>query len=240
MRLIFVGPTLPDAADIVAHAAEPVRILPPARQGDVVRAVAAGARIIGLIDGYFERVPAVWHKEILHALDLGITVLGGGSIGALRAAECAAFGMIPVGTIARDYLCGARVDDADVAQLHGPAELGYPALTEPLVNAEAVIAAAKAEGVVGEEAAAHLLAAARRLFFKDRTWQAVVTAAGLPDPGAITNTLKAMARRVNPKRDDAIRLAHMVAGLSPLPSGPAPGPWQFRATSQFKTIISSK
>jgi len=49
--------------------------------------------------GYFEIVPTVWHKEILWAMDRGIHVYGGASIGALRAAELADFGMTGIGQI---------------------------------------------------------------------------------------------------------------------------------------------
>ena len=62
--------------------------------------------MIGLIDGYFDGVPAVAHKEILWALDQGIRVLGAASMGALRAAELAPFGMEGVGAIWRDYADG--------------------------------------------------------------------------------------------------------------------------------------
>ena len=62
-------------------------VLPPAARGDLYRAALAGPQVIGLIDGYFDGVPAVAHKEILWALDQGIRVLGAASMGALRAAE---------------------------------------------------------------------------------------------------------------------------------------------------------
>ena len=121
----------------------------PARQGDIARAALEGASAIGLVDGLYEDVAAPWHKEILFALAQGVTVLGGASIGALRAAECAAFGMIGVGDIFESYVSGARVDDSDVAQLHAPAELDYAPLTEALVNVEATLAALVAGGRLG-------------------------------------------------------------------------------------------
>ena len=48
-----------------------------------------------------------------------MAVDGGGSLGALRAAECAHFGMIGVGEIFTRYMSGDLVDDCAVAQLHG-------------------------------------------------------------------------------------------------------------------------
>ena len=46
--------------------------MPPVAQGDIYRAVRRRPRAIGIIDGYFEGVPAVWHKEILWAMAQGI------------------------------------------------------------------------------------------------------------------------------------------------------------------------
>ena len=59
--------------------------LPPPRRR--LSRGAGAAEAIGIIDGYFERVPSVWHKEILWAMAEGIHVFGSASMGALRAAE---------------------------------------------------------------------------------------------------------------------------------------------------------
>ena len=178
MKILFAGPTLhgeiaggrlPDAPAIVCRG--------PARQGDIARATLEGASAIGLVDGLYEDVAAPWHKEILFALARGVTVLGGGSIGALRAAECAAFGMIGVGEIFESYVSGERVDDSDVAQLHAPAELDYMPLTEALVNVDATFAALVAAQRIDRRVADELAAIARALFFKSLTFQAIVARA---------------------------------------------------------------
>jgi len=59
--------------------------------------------LIGIVDGNFETVATVWHKEILWAMAQGIHVYGAASIGALRAAELAEFGMKGVGAIFRHF-----------------------------------------------------------------------------------------------------------------------------------------
>ena len=94
---VFAGPSI-DAATIAA-AVPGATIAPPAARGDVWLAVESGAEVIGLIDGYFEHVPAVWHKELLDALERGCHVFGSSSMGALRAAELAPFGMVGVGSV---------------------------------------------------------------------------------------------------------------------------------------------
>jgi hypothetical protein len=119
---VFLGPTLDRAEALALLGAE---YLPPVQLGDVWRISQENPPAIGMVDGYFERVPAVWHKEILYALSRGIPVHGAASMGALRAAELAGFGMVPVGDIAAAHLSGALTCDDEVALLHDDGELGY-------------------------------------------------------------------------------------------------------------------
>src|SRR5581483_2813112 len=92
---------------------------------------------------------AVWHKEILWALTQGIHVYGSASIGALRAAELAPFGMVGVGRIFEAYRDGRLEDDDEVAVVHGPAEHAFQVHSEALVNLRATLAAARTAEVVG-------------------------------------------------------------------------------------------
>jgi hypothetical protein len=159
-----IDPTLLDGLDL--H--------PPAGRGDILCAVTSRATAIGLIDGLFDTQPAVWHKEILYALSQGVPVLGAASMGALRAAECAALGMIGVGGIFDEYAAGSRVADADVGVAHAPAELGYQPISVALVDAEATLDALLEAKQVDEAMHRRLLDHARRLHFKQRTWEAVL------------------------------------------------------------------
>src|SRR5215471_16759549 len=93
---LFVGPTL--ARTELGALCEFI-CLPPAAQGDVYHLARSRPRAIGIIDGYFDGMPAVWHKEILWALTQGIHVFGSASMGALRAAELHEFGMRGIGRI---------------------------------------------------------------------------------------------------------------------------------------------
>ena len=140
---VFTGPTLsPDDA----HGELDAVYLPPAAQGDVYRAARQRPSAIGIIDGAFERVPAVWHKEILWALVQGIPVFGAASMGALRAAELAPFGMRGVGRIFAAFRDGELEDDDEVAVVHGPADTGYAALSDAMVNIRATLARAEQGG----------------------------------------------------------------------------------------------
>jgi hypothetical protein len=227
--VVFLGPSLPigEARGILDS-----RYLPPARRGDIVRAVRAHRpEVIALVDGYFEQVPSVWHKEILWALDSGIRVCGAASMGALRAAELAQFGMIGAGRIFDAYRSGRFApfdepfeDDDEVAVVHGPGDVGYPA-TEALVDIRATLAAAADAGLLTAAQRDAVAAAAKALFYKGRTWRAVLDAARpVVGPRAFLRMAEWLpANRVRQKAlDAALLLGRIRDGL------PAAEPPRFR------------
>lgn len=195
-RIVFAGPSLPP--DIAADHPD-IDFRPPARQGDVYKAALEGSDAIGIVDGYFEGVPSVWHKEILFALSRGIQVYGAASMGALRAAELDTHGMIGVGAIYAAYRDGAYEDDDEVAVLHGPAEAGFPAVTVPMVNVRATLDAAVAAGVISRAEADKHTAAAKAVHYKDRTWATAFS-------GASDLATWASENAVDQKRVDALAL----------------------------------
>lgn len=231
MKFLFAGPSLPDAATL---AGDTIKVRPPAAHGDVLAAVREGATAIGIIDGNFEHVAPVWHKEILYALDRGVAVFGAASMGALRAAECDTFGMIGIGRIYEDYASGRRVDDADVALLHGPAELGYPALSLPLVNVDATLDRLASEEVIDKYDISRLRDRAKEQFYKARTWISIVDSAGCTtDRQRLLQLLHAAT--VNQKREDALELLRVFIDFD----GKTPakrGNWAFRATSLWRAV----
>jgi hypothetical protein len=209
MKVLFAGPSLSGADPDLTG----IDLRPPAAHGDLALAVLQGATAIGLVDGLFDAVAAVWHKEILFALSRGVRVLGASSMGALRVAECAAFGMLPVGETALSYLDGRRDDDADVALAHGPAELGYVPLTEPIVDVEATLANLAGLGLLQPSEHRAILARARSIFFTERTVAAMLP----PGLAALYETY-----RVHLKQRDALllvdRLRQLPDGLDTPPS----------------------
>src|SRR6478672_6283953 len=150
IAVIFAGPSMPPPTTPIAG----IEWRAPVRQGDLYLAALSDPAIIGVADGYFEIVPTVWHKEILWAMARGIHVFGAASTGALRAAELDAFGMRGIGRVYEAFRDGVLEDDDEVAVLHGPQELGYPPLTEALVNIRATVATAVQQDVIAPEIAA--------------------------------------------------------------------------------------
>ncbi|MFD2740547.1 TfuA-like protein [Sulfitobacter aestuarii] len=178
--IVFAGPSL-SHLETLPETLEPRA---PVRQGDVYLAALEAPRAIGIIDGYFDGMPSVWHKEILFALSRGIAVFGAASMGALRAAELDVFGMTGIGEIYAAYRDGTLRDDDEVALAHGPEALGYPPLSLAMVNLRATCAAALRAGAIDATLAARLLRAGKAQFFKDRTWRSVIAALDLPEDRA--------------------------------------------------------
>jgi len=226
MKVLFAGPSLFGADCDLSG----IVLQPPARQGDIHRAVRDGATAVGLVDGVFGFVASVWHKEILFALSEGVAVLGAASLGALRAAECHTFGMRPVGTIATEYVAGTRRDDGDVCLVHGPAELDFMPLSEPLVDVEATLLAMVGAGAATHMEAAALLAAARRLYFGDRDIDRLCGEAGLPGLAAGYRR-----HRVSAKTWDALDLVEQLRMCADQ-RGPMPA-WDFVASDPWRYYL---
>lgn len=201
--VVFLGPSLDLAT---ARTVVDAVFLPPAVQGSVVAAVQEfDPAAIVIIDGSFQAEPAVRHKEILWAIARGIPVLGAASMGALRAAELFPF-MQGAGLIYRWYRRFAFAPDDAVAVLHGPPEIGSPALSDALIDLRLTIRAARRKGSIGAGQAAALDAAARRLNFRERALARVVSEALPQAQAAETENLVTVLESVwvGQKRSDAL------------------------------------
>lgn len=233
MKIIFAGPTL-YGANLMPNAEYELR--PPARQGDFYKAIQDGANVIGLIDGIYEYVPAIWHKEILFGLSQGVHILGAASMGALRAAECAAFGMVGLGEIYEGFVSGVLEDDADVAQTHAPAEMGFLPLSEPLANVRATLTRCLQLSHITNGEHDQLYAAAKAIFFKDRTYKQIVRSS-IEDTDRASAVLAILrANNVNLKLHDAELLIEAVVKMPDRRFDPKFS-WTFNATSFWKSMF---
>ena len=235
MKIAFVGPSAPEAERLFAS--DHMKIAGPAAQGDIAWAVLDGVTGVGLIDGTFETNATVWHKEILFALSRGVRVFGAASLGALRAAECAPYGMIGVGEIFEDILTGRLVDDAALAVIHAPRELGYAPLAEALVNVVATTTALRAMALISKHEESALLAAAKALFFKERTRDRIVDELHLQGSPRDKELRALLAiHRVDQKNADAKKL---LVRLSAAPDErvAVPVDWQFNETPAWRAML---
>lgn len=232
---VFAGPSLRTSSRAVIDREPMLDLHPPARRGDVLRAIARGATSIVLLDGYYYDVLAVGHKELLLALDEGINVIGASSMGALRAIELQAFGMVGVGRIFDLYRDGVLDGDDEVAILHAPKEQGYRATSIALVEVRFALDhhSVRTAPVQGSKQA--FLAAVKALGFVERLPDRI-RALGLEHLGPIvTEALLerlasssqkeidgkraiAAALRSERQRLDRKCVPHRVSGLSSRPS----------------------
>jgi hypothetical protein len=212
---VFAGPSLPGW-----RAAAPFAALPPAAAGDLLRLAAGPACTMVLIDGLFGTRPSVWHKEVLVLLARGFRVIGAASMGALRAAELAPFGMIGSGAIFSAYASGQLTGDDEVAVIHAPAALGSAALSLAQIDVRATLQAAVRRRIITAAAARQLRSVSAAIHYRDRDWPALFEAAGTPPVAAAA--IEGAA--VNLKQRDALAALALALRLAPVPPVARPMP----------------
>jgi len=224
-RTVYVhtGPTLSND-DVTAVIPDAV-VMPPVAADDLLRLPAQPGDVVVIVDGYFQQAQAVRHKEILLLLERGVEVWGAGSMGALRAAELHPLGMRGTGVVFRLYTRGVIDGDDEVGVTHGPAELGYPVVADALVNIRCTVRQAVRDGLVSRDDARDFVAAAQATPFERRTPAALVDAAiAAGVDAAVAARIGALltGRRVDVKREDALRALRRVSRQGSTPAHPSP------------------
>lgn len=155
--------------------------LPPVKRGDIYNLLEKrdDVEIIGIIDGVFHQSPAVAHKEILEALKQNITVVGGSSMGALRACELYPFGMIGVGNIFEDYKNGVIESDDDVAVSFNPET--YEQMSESWINMKYNFEFAVEDNIITQSQCNELLKIAKDTYYPKRSFNYVIKKSSLND-----------------------------------------------------------
>ncbi len=243
---IFTGPTL--APSSAAETLDAI-YLPPVKMGDIYRICELfSPRVIGIIDGYFNQVPSVWHKEIHYALSQGIHVFGAASMGALRAAEMQPLGMIGCGEIYRAYQHGSLAlfddelfeNDDEVAVVHGPAELNYLAASDALVNMRFTLAAAVHSDIIDKDVAQQLISIAGDLFYAQRRYTKVLEIAARKKlPAEQIESLRHWLNenKINQKQLDAVELLSAIKTIKSRPGLTQSNQVPFEHTSQWQAAI---
>jgi hypothetical protein len=211
--VVYLGPSLSLEK---ARAILDADYRPPVRRNDLKKALGDGARVIGIIDGTFFTRSPVSHKEILAALKKGVTVVGGSSMGALRASELDSFGMVGVGRIYECYRSGLIEADDEVAVTYNP--VTGEQIAEPLVNVRYQLKAAERDGMVTKEERAALLSLAAGMHYPERIYPNII---GSAVNKKILSTEKAAAllkyieeRPLNLKAEDAVATLKKIRELA--------------------------
>ncbi|AKB26857.1 hypothetical protein MSSIT_0138 [Methanosarcina siciliae T4/M] len=188
---------------------------PPIRRFQLEKFVRQGYNVIGIIDGIFFDRAAVGHREILSALNAGVRVVGGASMGALRASELDTHGMVGVGKVYEWYRDGIIESDDEVAVSTNPDT--FEPISVPLVNIRETLKAALDTGIVSEKEQDALLDLAINTYYPDRSYL------GLTKEGAKKGLIPEEKRKqlldfclsseVDVKRQDAVLVLETVKKL---------------------------
>lgn len=178
---------------------------PPVQCGDIIRLLRLSPKLIVLIDGLYETTPAVWHKELLLALELGIEIWGAASMGALRAAELHQYGMHGFGEVFLQFKEGTLNDDDEVAVLHLSGAEHFTAINDAMVNIRATCNRAVQEAVLTQEASDALITYCKAQFYPYRSLLNAVQHLSLatPQPYAAFITWFAQHGIIDVKGNDA-------------------------------------
>jgi hypothetical protein len=216
--VVFLGPSLPveEAAAILD-----ARYLPPIRRGDLDALLRKDRPdAVGIVDGEFFQSFSISPKEVLRAMDAGVRVFGSSSMGALRAAELAPYGMIGAGRVAALFTSGELDADDEVAMVFDGATLA-PA-SEPMVNIRIALDTAAERGVISATTKRRLVDEAKQLYYPERSFRRVFARVGAEIPAKERAVLELFLKTEAPdaKGDDARELLRrMSAYLAELKSG---------------------
>jgi len=230
--IVFAGPTI--AAEEIKQHLPHAWIHAPIQSGDILRVLRLQPARLIIIDGYYEKTAAVWHKEILLALHEGVDVIGCASLGALRAAELNAFGMRGIGKIYNWYQNQVISDDDEVAVLHLDDSHDYQEMNEPLVNIRATLQLANQQGVISRIEEEAILQQARKLFYPQRHYEIILAQAEASFQQSLQGLRQWLGEhRVNQKHLDAIEALQWAASHQPTP----PTPFMLQHTVYLKRLL---
>lgn len=187
---------------------------PPVKRGDIYNLISNrnDIEIIGIIDGVFHQSPAVAHKEILKALEKGITIVGGSSMGALRACELYPYGMIGVGNIFNDYKNGVIESDDDVAVALNPET--YEQLSDSWINLKYNFEQAQKEGIISNDEKVNLLDTAKEIYYPKRTFEYVIKKSDLSKEKITMLSTYIKNNKFDIKHEDAREVIEYIKKLS--------------------------
>lgn len=212
---VFSGPSTADSAVLEMPEVCPH---PPVMHGDLYRLRLEPGDKVLIVDGLYQHEAPVRHKEIL-SLCGRTRVYGAASIGALRASELHGLGMSGLGTVFGWYRDGRLNSDADVAVVHGDADVGFRAFTHAMVSVLDRCEELQCTGRLDANAAAAVTQIARSVHFTERSSTALLVAARKHGQDSAMHTVvMALSDAGNDiKRRDAASAIRALAEAGPAP-----------------------
>lgn len=206
--IVFTGPSLqPTEAKEFLEA----DYRPPVARDDVIKALRDNPDIIVIIDGVFHKAPAVSHKEIMEAIKKGVIVVGGASMGALRASELDDFGMVGVGRVYQDYRKGIIESDDDVAVVINPET--FEQLSEAFISMNYTFKAAMAKGIINKSDFETLIKTAKSIYYPKRNYNKVLKEVDIEEKRKKLLQKFLKDNTIDVKKEDAIAVLKYVKNL---------------------------
>ncbi|MDD3985790.1 MAG: TfuA-like protein, partial [Methanobacterium sp.] len=148
---------------------------------------------------------------IMEAIKKKIIVVGGASMGALRASELDDFGMIGIGRVYHDYRSGIIASDDDVAVVINPHT--YEQLSEAFININYTFKAAMAQEIINKSEFKTLIKTAKSIYYPKRNYNKILQEANIKDERkkALQKFLK--DNTIDIKKEDAINVLKFVKNL---------------------------
>jgi hypothetical protein len=122
--------------------------------------------------------------------------------------------------------------------LHAPRELGFHSLTEAMVDIRATLEKARTGKIVSPPTAETLLAIAKALFFKDRTWPAILAEAKmrrLPAAQCVALASWLPGHKIGQKRRDALAMLRAMQRSAGHPVRPD---FRFQSTEFWRGLVA--
>ncbi|GAB4314474.1 MAG: TfuA-related McrA-glycine thioamidation protein [Methanobacteriaceae archaeon] len=206
--VVFTGPSLNSKKAEKILKAE---YRPPVKRGDITTVLNQGVEIIGIIDGVFHQEPAVSHREILDALKRDVVVVGGASMGALRASELDDLGMIGVGYVYEQYKSGAIESDDDVAVVFNPENMQQ--LSEALISIKYNLEIALKQGIITKDNFNEILKLLKSAYYPKRNYNLIFNSNILNKTCAKDLKKFLEKNKVDVKTRDAIEVLNYIKNL---------------------------
>jgi TfuA protein len=212
--IVFIGPSL----DIgKAKRIFDADYRPPAKKGDFLRlmnCISDDHRVIvGLVDGLFlQDYPPTPIEVFQLVVKKNMLVVGGASLGALRAVELEKYGMIGIGKIFELYKKNTIAADDEVAVTFAPENQQLQ--SEAMVDIRYNLFVALRKGVIDKNTRRAAVKVAKSIYFPDRNYEVIVneTKRRYPSSSDYLESFRSYIseNRQSLKEKDAIKLVNYV------------------------------